>query len=216
MYNKITKIIKNEGCLALFPRIVHSAYNRLVKYYYYKNYKFDNVWFGVKPFLFGLNHCELGKDFYAERYFRFEIITEHRGVLYKPVCIIGDNVRVSDFTHIGCCNKLIIGNNVLIGSNVLITDHSHGIYSGKGIHSNPNEEPNNRTLQLGEIIIGDNVFIGDGVVILPNVQIGEGVIVAASSVITSGSIIPKHTVVAGIPARVIKRFDFAENKWLPV
>lgn len=216
IFKKIHMIIKNDGYLMLPRRFWLSLKNRIIKLFYFVNYRFYNAWFGISPFLFGLKHCKIGKNFYAERFFRFEIITAHSAKLFKPICEIGNNVRISDFTHIGCCNKLIIGNNVLIGSNVLITDHSHGIYSGKDIHSNPNEEPNNRALQLGEVYIGDNVFIGDGVIILPNVQIGMGVIIAANSVVASGSIIPKYTLAAGSPAKVIKQFNFIENKWLSI
>ena len=43
-----------------------------------------------------------------------------------------------------------------------------------------------------------------------------GVIIAANSVVASGSSIPKYTLAAGSPAKVIKQFNFIENKWLPI
>ena len=53
------------------------------------------------------------------------------------------------------------------------------------------------------IIIKDNVWIGMSAIILKGVTVGEGAIVAAGSVVTKD--VPPHTIVAGVPARVIKK-----------
>lgn len=55
------------------------------------------------------------------------------------------------------------------------------------------------------ITIGDNVYIGNNVIILPGVQIGSNVIVGAGSVITKN--IPDNVIIAGNPARIIKGID---------
>ena len=57
----------------------------------------------------------------------------------------------------------------------------------------------------GEVIIGDNVWIGDKCTILPNVHIGDGVIVAANSVVTKD--VPPYSVVGGDPAKVLKKIE---------
>ena len=54
----------------------------------------------------------------------------------------------------------------------------------------------------GPIHIGENVWIGDKVTILPNVTIGKGCIIAANAVVTKS--IPEFSVVAGVPAKIIK------------
>lgn len=54
----------------------------------------------------------------------------------------------------------------------------------------------------GPVIIEDNVWIGDKATILANVTIGKGAVVAANSVVTKD--VPAYSVVAGIPAKVIK------------
>lgn len=54
----------------------------------------------------------------------------------------------------------------------------------------------------GRILIEDDVWIGTGAVILPNVTIGRCSIVAANAVVTSD--VPSYSVVAGLPARVVK------------
>lgn len=56
-----------------------------------------------------------------------------------------------------------------------------------------------------EVIIKRNAYIGVGAIILPGVTIGEHAIVAAGSVVTKD--VPPHTVVAGVPVRVIKTVE---------
>jgi acetyltransferase-like isoleucine patch superfamily enzyme len=57
-------------------------------------------------------------------------------------------------------------------------------------------------ISKGEVVIGDNVWIGEGAMILPNVHIGEHAIIAANSVVTKD--IPAYSIAAGVPAKIIK------------
>lgn len=61
----------------------------------------------------------------------------------------------------------------------------------------------------GSIYVGDDVWIGARSVILQGVTIGEGAIVAAGSVVTKD--VPPYTVVAGVPAKVLKKRVLSEN-----
>ena len=65
-----------------------------------------------------------------------------------------------------------------------------------------------------EVVIGDNVWIGDNVTVLPNVHIGKGCVIGANSVVTKD--IPDNCIAVGIPAKVIKKFDYKEKKWVRV
>jgi acetyltransferase-like isoleucine patch superfamily enzyme len=65
---------------------------------------------------------------------------------------------------------------------------------------------------FGKIKIGNNVFIGINAIILPGVTIGNNVIIGAGSLVNSD--IPDNSVVAGIPARIIKDIDSYKSEVL--
>ena len=63
---------------------------------------------------------------------------------------------------------------------------------------------------FGPISIGNNVFIGNNVIILPGVTVGDNVVIGAGAVVTKN--IPSNSVCAGVPARVIKTIDEYADK----
>lgn len=132
---------------------------------------------------------------------------------YKKSLFIGDNCEMGDMTHIVALNKVEIGNNVLIASKCFISDTSHGAYSKKyeKTQSNPSESPNDRCLCCEPVIIEDNVWIGENVVILLGCSIGFGSIIGANSVVTGN--IPRNSIAVGVPARVIKKFCTETQTW---
>jgi lipopolysaccharide O-acetyltransferase len=111
-------------------------------------------------------------------------------------------------------NNISIGNNVLMASKIYISDCLHGSYKGDEKDSSPFSNPINRAYSKSFVIIKNNVWIGESVSILPGVTIGEGSLIGANSVITSD--IPDFCIAVGVPARIIKRFDFKTNSWVRV
>ena len=119
---------------------------------------------------------------------------------FTPSIIIGEDCNIGQYTQITACNKIVIGNGLLTGKFVLISDNSHG-----GLSEDESLIPPNKRLlkSKGEIIIGNNVWIGDKASILAGVHIGDNVIVAANAVVNKD--VPANCIVAGIPARIVKQ-----------
>jgi acetyltransferase-like isoleucine patch superfamily enzyme len=112
---------------------------------------------------------------------------------------IGNHCQFGTRTHITAINSIVIGDHLLTGADVLITDNAHGDSSLKSLMNPPLERP---MFSKGGVTIGDNVWIGDKVTVLPGVKIGNRVIVGANSVVTKD--VPDNCIVAGIPAKIIR------------
>jgi acetyltransferase-like isoleucine patch superfamily enzyme len=163
--------------------------------------------------IIGGKTIQVGHRFSAGKFFWLEAITSYRGFSYKPIIKIGDGFCCSDLVHIAAISSIDIGNSVLIGSKVHITDHGHGGYSG-ACQSDPDSSPLSRPLCGAAVKILDNVWLGDGVIVLPGVTIGEGTIVGANSVVTKN--LPPFVIAVGAPAVPIKKFDRELNVWISI
>ena len=66
----------------------------------------------------------------------------------------------------------------------------------------------------GKVVIGEGTWLGTNVVVVGNVRVGKHCVIGANSVVTKD--IPDYSVAAGIPCRVIKRYDFEKEEWVRV
>jgi acetyltransferase-like isoleucine patch superfamily enzyme len=146
------------------------------------------------------HYMSIGKNFYALYNLRMEAWDSYSGQRFSPEIIIGDNVNMNTDCHIGCINKIVIGNNVLMASRIYISDHSHGEVTAEALKLPPVQRP---LYSKGPVIIGDNVWIGEGVCIMPGVTVGENAIIGANAVVTKD--VPAKAVVGGNPARLIRQ-----------
>lgn len=124
------------------------------------------------------------------------------GSTFTPEILIGAGCDFGAWNHITAINKIVIGDNVLTGKWVTITDNSHGTTDAETLQTPPLTR---KMISKGAVVIGKNVWIGDKATILPGVTIGDGAVIAANSVVTKD--VPAYSVVAGNPARVIKKFE---------
>lgn len=125
--------------------------------------------------------------------------------------IFGNHVQLNDFVHISSIHSVKIGDNVLIASHVYISDNSHGIYKGSDNDSLPETPPSSRKYYIAPVTIGNNVWIGEGVIIMPGVNIGNGSIIGAHSVVNKN--IPENCIAVGSPVRIVKRFNNQTKRW---
>ncbi len=93
---------------------------------------------------------------------------------------------------------LEIGDDVMMGPDVVILTNHHGT-SRTDI---PMRLQTEDAPKPQKVTIGDDVWIGTRVIILPGVNIGRGAIIGAASVVTKD--VPEYAVVAGVPAKIIK------------
>lgn len=159
----------------------------------------DNFKISYPYRLIGEKNISIGNNVVIAANARIEAIESYNQQQFTPYLEIGDHVSIEPNVHIGCIHKVVIGNNVLIASNVYISDHFHGCISKDELDIPPKER---NLFSKGAIIIGNNVWIGDAVIILPNVTIGNNAIIGANSVVTKS--FPENTVIAGNPAKIIK------------
>lgn len=160
------------------------------------------TWFEFKISTRGGKYIKIGKNCLFYRGNIIDAWDNFNGVKYSPQILIGDNCSFGAYSQITACNRIEIGNNLLTGAYVIISDNNHGIFSKEELVKNPKK----RDLHSkGEVVIGDNVWLGDKVAVLSGVHIGDGVVVAANAVVTKD--IPPYSLAAGVPAKVIKSLE---------
>jgi len=125
--------------------------------------------------------------------------------LRKQGYSIGDNVYfpsdiIIPHNFVYHRGTLKIGNRVSIAPRVVLILSSHSNFSRTSKFA---------TVRDNSIIIGDDVWIGAGAIIMNGVTIGEGAIVGCGSVVVKD--VEPHTIVAGNPAKVIKKITLDEH-----
>lgn len=121
-------------------------------------------------------------------------IARKQGVKIGSGCEIFRNVNFGSEPYL-----ITIGNNVRVTSGVKFCTHDGGLWTLRKLGKVSNADI------FGTIEIGDNVHIGWNSIIMPNVKIGKNSIIGCGAVVTKD--IPDNSVVAGVPAKVIKSLD---------
>lgn len=155
----------------------------------------------------GRKYIDFGNRFTTGRGCRIEAFSQTGDVVLK----LGENIQINDYVHISAAESIIIGNGVLMASHIYISDNSHGSYKGDMNDSCPDIPPCQRNYVTAPVIIGDNVWLAEHVIVMPGVVIGKGSIIGSNSVVTKS--IPPYTIAVGQPAKPIKIFDFNILRW---
>ncbi len=116
----------------------------------------------------------------------------------------GGKIEVGENTNIGTCCLIHSESSVKLGRNILIAAYTYLVGGGNHdflridipIIAQP-------SVNLGGIVIQDNVWLGARVTVLDGVTVGSGTVVGAAALVNKN--LPEFVVAAGVPARVIKR-----------
>ena len=123
-------------------------------------------------------------------------------VIESFACInnaVGD-VMIGDHTRVGLHNTIIgpviIGTHVNLAQGITVTALNHNF-------EDPDKRIDEQGVSTSAVIIEDDIWVGANAVILPGVTIGHHSVVAAGAVVTKD--VPPHSIVAGVPAKIIKQ-----------
>lgn len=196
-----------QVCSYICPQIIRNKFHRIKMHFFagYKSRNFKafgkNSTLGIHTTYIGEHHISIGTNTHIGDFGRLTAYPyyQHTQQHFTPNISIGNDCSIGPQSHITAINNIVIGNNVLMGPRVLITDNSHGTTTLACLETPPIKRP---LVSKGEVIIGNNVWIGEGAMIMPNVHIGEGAIIACNSVVTTD--IPSFAIAAGSPATVVK------------
>jgi acetyltransferase-like isoleucine patch superfamily enzyme len=122
----------------------------------------------------------------------------------KGRIIIEDNCAIGQDFHVTAGGELVIKTGCTISGNVFITDIDHE-YREIDVHIM------NQTMLISETVIGENCFIGFGARIQAGTRLGRQCIVGTNAVVRG--IFPDYSVIAGVPARIIKRYNPKTGNW---
>jgi carbonic anhydrase/acetyltransferase-like protein (isoleucine patch superfamily) len=123
----------------------------------------------------------------------------------SPVLRIGARCSIGRGSHLVAHRSVVIGDDVMTGPSCYVTDQNH-VYSDPGTPVGqqwPAEDP---------VEIGPGSWLGAGAVILPGTRLGRNTVVGAGAVVRGE--FPDHAVLAGVPAKLIRRYDPATG-WQP-
>lgn len=131
-------------------------------------------------------------------------------ILQPNKLIIGDSCRIGKGTFLFCYGGLSVGNNVQFSRNITVYTANHNFKS--------DVLPYNNQYLIGPVTIGDNVWVGMNVSILPGVTIGKNAILGMNAIITKD--VPDNAIVVGnnriIGYRTEEQLKNAEGRYFGV
>ena len=141
------------------------------------------------------------------------ILTGSRIQLYPvegnmPKIVFGEKCYIGYHNTFLAAADIAIGNEVLMASNILISSENHS--------TDPESDTSymDQPLKTGPVHIGDGVWLGERVMVMPGVTIGKKCVIGGGSVVTRD--IPDYCIAVGSPARVVKTYDFDKHEWVAV
>ncbi len=119
---------------------------------------------------------------------------------------IGNRVSATGYLTVGAADSVVIEDDVLLASHIYIGDNLHGMARADVPYKYQHLE------RIAPVRIGRGTWVGEHAVILPGVTVGEFAVIGANSVVSRD--VPPRTVVAGAPARPIRRWSDEDGGWV--
>lgn len=206
---------KKEDCIILVASMFYNEISKqLISYNYCEEVHFFNI--GSKPKKIESNPKKIKEEARKSRVINGVTIGKYSYGCEK-FCFPGTVLKkVGAFCSINRTVKLGFKNHPTeyITTHPFLYGHREEILSSEDpvpglFPKNIVKELSELTNKNGEVTIGNDVWMGEGVIVLPGVNIGNGAIIGAGAVVTKD--IPDYAVAVGVPAEVIK-FRFSPNE----
>ena len=122
----------------------------------------------------------------------------------NPTLQFGEGCVIGHFNHIYATQSIVFEANVLTADRVYISDNLHNYTD---INTPIVQQP---ICQINPVVIGEGSWLGENVCII-GASIGKHCVIGANAVVTRD--IPDYSVAVGVPARVIKQYNFETEQW---
>jgi acetyltransferase-like isoleucine patch superfamily enzyme len=156
-------------------------------------------------FICNADCVEIGENVSIRDGVRLQAIRDAYG--RTPILAIGSNTLIEQGVQIVCHNRITIGQDVSIAGRCAIVDVTHP-YRDIGVGNIGNLIADEDSF----VEIEDGAFVGYGAVILPNVRVGKRAVIGANAVVTCD--VPAFTVVAGVPATIVRVYSQELQQWV--
>jgi acetyltransferase-like isoleucine patch superfamily enzyme len=148
----------------------------------------------------------IGKNVSINSYTVLSPFSSYNGYHYNGKIIIGDDVYIGRYVQIFAVDEICFGLGCVLSDYVYVSDSSHGFDPTQGLIMRQ------ALSSKGQVKIGANCFLGIGVIVMSGVTLGDWCIVGAGSIVTRS--FPPYSMIAGSPARTVKRYCSKTNRWV--
>lgn len=153
-------------------------------------------------------YIETGERVQIGQHVILNALRGYNGVPINGHIRLEDDVYIGGYCQIHAMGRMNIGKGCVLSEHVYVSDTAHRLDPKAGpIMQQP-------LTSKGPVTLGQNVFIGYGCSILPGVTLGDHCIVGTRSVVTRS--FPAYSMIAGTPARLIKRYNTSTGLWEPI
>jgi len=156
--------------------------------------------------LYNKKNVTVGANCVIGRFAVINAVEKYAETRYQPNIVIGDDVYIGGHAQLHCMESLTLERGCVLSEHVYISDIAHGFDPEKGLIMQQELECK------GPVHIGEHTFIGFGVSVMPGVTLGKRCIVGTRSVVTRS--FPDYSMIAGSPAKLVKRYCLETKTWI--